>query len=80
VASTLSSSLYIIVDALDECGAHERTKLLLKIFDLQARYQANFFATSRFINSILEKFADSTCLEIRTSSDDLQSYLNSNMY
>jgi hypothetical protein len=76
----MPTPLYVIIDALDECSAPERTNLLLEIFDLQAKCQTNFLATSRFINSITEKFMDSPCLEIRTSSDDLQNYLGNNMY
>ncbi|KAL3445273.1 hypothetical protein BJX65DRAFT_153866 [Aspergillus insuetus] len=78
--ASMFSRLYIVIDALDECSAPDRAKLLLQIFDLQSKSQVNFPATSRFISSVTERFLDSPCFGIRTNSGDLQKYLDGSMY
>ncbi|KAK5993398.1 Ankyrin repeat domain-containing protein 50 [Cladobotryum mycophilum] len=76
------SRVFIIVDALDECQTSDgcRSELLAKIFNLQADYDVNLFATSRFIAEIetqFEKqFEKCAHLEIRASDDDLRIYLH----
>jgi hypothetical protein len=72
---------FIIVDALDECQVADgcRTRFITEIFSLQAKTKANFFATSRFIPEITEKFKGDVVLEIRATNEDVKSYINSNM-
>jgi hypothetical protein len=79
--STLYSKVFIIVDAIDECQVSEgcRTRFLSEIFNLQEKYKANVFATSRFIPEIIDKFKGSALLEIRAGSEDVQRYLEGHM-
>jgi Cdc6-like AAA superfamily ATPase len=77
------SRTFIIVDALDECRISDRVRdeFMLKIFSLQARANANIFATSRPIPDItaaFEKRGD-TILKISASHEDLQRYLDGHM-
>ncbi|PGH09587.1 hypothetical protein GX51_00693, partial [Blastomyces parvus] len=70
--------IFIVIDALDECGASfdGREMFLQEIFNLQTKTNASIFATSRFIQEIEEKFAGSIRLEIRASDTDVQKYLD----
>lgn len=74
--------VFVVIDALDECQASDGRLItfLAEIFNLQAKFGANLFATSRFIPEICEKFKDSRVLEIRASSEDVRRYLNSHMF
>ena len=79
--SILYPRVYIIVDALDECQVANgcRTRLLSRIFELQARVRANIFSTSRFDPEIEEEFKQSIQLEIRARDEDVQIYLTGSM-
>jgi Cdc6-like AAA superfamily ATPase len=70
--------VYIIVDALDECQTSNgcRMRFLREIFNLQAKYGAHFFATSRFIPDIAESFKGSTSLEVKAHEEDIRSYID----
>lgn len=79
---TIHSRVFIIVDALDECGEskygeieNHRARFLSEIFKLQDKCGANIFATSRFIPSITDHFGESPSLEIRASDEDVQRYV-----
>jgi hypothetical protein len=76
------SRVFIAVDAIDECQVSDgcRTRFLSEIFSLQAKSRVNFFATSRFILEITEKFEGSTFLEIRATSEDVRRYLDGRMF
>jgi Cdc6-like AAA superfamily ATPase len=83
--AAIYSRVFIIVDALDECQVSDgcRMRFLSDIFNLQAKCQASLFATSRFIPEINEKFNKfNECmqLEIRASNEDVQRYLDSQMF
>lgn len=73
--------VFIIIDALDECQVSNkcRTTFLSEVFNLQAKYRANLFATSRHIPEITERFNESLRLEIRASNQDVQRYLDAHM-
>ncbi|KAI9772157.1 MAG: hypothetical protein M1839_002528, partial [Geoglossum umbratile] len=75
------SKAFIIIDALDECQVSDggRRRLLLEIFNVQARTRVSFFATSRHIPEIEREFEGSISLEIRASDADVQRYLDSHM-
>jgi hypothetical protein len=75
---TLYSRVFIIIDALDEFKISDgcQTKLLSKMFSLQAKCGAKLFATSRFIPEIIERFNEDVRLEIRASNQDVQRYLD----
>jgi hypothetical protein len=75
------SRAFIIIDALDEyqVSNRERRKLLLGIFNLQAKTGVNIFATSRFIPEIEKEFEGCVSLEIHASDKDVQKYLDGHM-
>ncbi|KAH9208093.1 hypothetical protein DL95DRAFT_415087 [Leptodontidium sp. 2 PMI_412] len=75
------STVFIIVDALDECQISDgcRQRLLSGLFNLQAKCNANLFATSRHISSIEQEFEGSSKLEIRASEEDVRRYLDGHM-
>lgn len=74
------SRVFIIIDALDECQATDcRTRLLLELFSLQAKYRVNLFATSRDLPDISGNFQGNISLEIRASEYDVRKYLDSHV-
>jgi Cdc6-like AAA superfamily ATPase len=79
--ATLYSRVFIVVDALDECQVSNSycLKFLSEIFSLQTKSVINFFATSRFIPEITEKFNESLQLEIRASDQDVERYLHNHI-
>ncbi|KAF2183470.1 ankyrin [Zopfia rhizophila CBS 207.26] len=79
--TAMYSTVFIIVDALDECQVSNncRTRFVSEIFTLQAKCGVNLFATSRFIPEIVDLFNDSVLLEIRASSHDVERYLDGHM-
>jgi hypothetical protein len=79
--ASMYSRVFIVVDALDECQESDgcRSRLLLKVFNLQTKARANVFVTSRFIPEITEKFEGSTILKIRARDEDVRSYLDGHM-
>lgn len=76
------SRVFVIVDALDECQTSDgcRTKFLTAIFKVQAGIRANVFATSRHIPDIAERFTKSISLEIRANPEDVQKYIDGNLF
>jgi hypothetical protein len=76
--AAMYSRVFIVVDALDECQVSDncQSRFLSEIFNLQVKYGANIFATSRFIPEITEKFNGSTLLEIRAHDEDVRKYLD----
>ncbi|KAH8588562.1 ankyrin repeat protein, partial [Bisporella sp. PMI_857] len=80
-AASTFSSVFIIIDALDECQVSNgcRTELLSDLFDLQEKCQTNLFATSRFLPEVDEAFKSSIHLEIRASEQDVQKYLDGHL-
>lgn len=72
------SRTFIVVDALDECQTTDGCQqiFLAEMFNLSAKPGTNFFATSRFIPEITERFRGMTTLEIRASPEDVQRYVD----
>lgn len=81
--TSIFSKVFIVIDALDECQVNHRSEpnLLSEIFNLQAKFGANIFATSRPSSppEITGYFKTGAWLEIRASDEDLGSYLDSQM-
>jgi len=75
------SRVFIVVDALDECQVSDdcRARLLSEIFNLQAKTGANLFATSRYIQDIIETFKGCALLDIRARDGDVMRYLDGHM-
>jgi hypothetical protein len=61
------SSVYVVVDALDECPDKDgtRSQLLAKLWDLQRKMDLHLMATSRFIPDIVQEFNGMPTLEVR---------------
>ncbi|KAG8671003.1 hypothetical protein FPOAC1_004240 [Fusarium poae] len=74
--------VYIIVDALDECGTSggARSKLLKQLMDLKENSDVNLFMTSRDMPDIEEKLqGDIITLKIRASEEDVGCFLDSRL-
>lgn len=75
--------VFIVVDALDECGNAERQRdnLLDELFSLQKSRDNNInvLTTTRFIPVIVNQFSGHPQLEIRAVEGDIQVYLTNRM-
>lgn len=73
--------VFILVDALDECSRSGdcQQRLITSLLDLQAKFGANLFLTSRPISRIEEQFKGNTILEIRAREEDVRKYLDGHM-
>lgn len=73
------SSVYLVLDALDECLDEEGTQppLLAKIRDLQRGADADLhlMVTSRGIPEIIEEFREVPSLEVRASDEDVKIFV-----
>ena len=78
--STVCSSyakVYVVVDALDECTNHDRTRnqLIENLRELQTRTNVRLLFTSRFIPEIMERFRSTPVLKIRASEKDIKRFV-----
>lgn len=82
--STLTnySSVYIVVDALDECQEKDgtRSQLLAKLRDLQGKGDMRLMVTSRFIPDIENEFKLALKLEVRASDADVKRFVMDQKY
>lgn len=71
------STVYIIMDALDECRNDDgtRRRLLDRIRYLRSKTDVRFLATSRLLPDIVEEFKDSGWLEIQASDEDVRRFI-----
>ncbi|RKU40803.1 hypothetical protein DL546_003127 [Coniochaeta pulveracea] len=71
------SKVFVVVDALDECQMANgcRDRLVKEISDLASHSKTSFFATSRFIPKITERFTGTKTLEIQASANDVRRYV-----
>jgi hypothetical protein len=71
------TTVYILVDALDECTDRDSTRgrLIDKLRDLQARTAVWLLFTSRFIPEITQKFQSNPILEVRASEEDVRRFV-----
>lgn len=71
------STVYIVVDALDECSDEHKTplRLLERLRDLQSDGDIRLMVTSRFIPDIQEEFKLSPKLEVRASPEDVAEFV-----
>jgi hypothetical protein len=79
--AAVCSSVFIAVDALDECqiSGGYRTRFLSEILSLQAKYGANIFTTSRINDEIAKVFTGAASLKIHARDDDVGAYLSERM-
>ncbi|OBT49911.1 hypothetical protein VE04_09679, partial [Pseudogymnoascus sp. 24MN13] len=71
------STVYIVVDALDECSDEHKTplRLLERLWDLQNDGDIRLMVTSRFIPEIQEEFKSAPKLEVRASPKDVAEFV-----
>ncbi|ORX96684.1 hypothetical protein BCR34DRAFT_578500 [Clohesyomyces aquaticus] len=71
------STIYIVIDALDECRNDDGTRqgLLARIRDLKSKADVRFLATSRFLPDIVDEFKDSGRLEVQASDEDVRRFV-----
>ncbi|KAF7557074.1 hypothetical protein G7Z17_g893 [Cylindrodendrum hubeiense] len=81
-AAHLYSRIFVVLDALDECQTFDgcRTEFLKHMFDFQAKFGANIFATSRSVPDITESFKGKPSLEIQASESDVVEYICGHMF
>jgi NACHT domain len=71
------TTVFIIVDALDECEDRDgtRSRLIDKLHKLQANTDLRLLFTSRFIPEITLKFQSNPVLEVRASEEDVRRFV-----
>lgn len=76
--SSLHSTVFIIIDALDECPSRDgrRNTLLSEIMKLQTALSANILCTSRPIPEIESWFSKAVSINVRASENDVRKYLD----
>jgi hypothetical protein len=76
------STVYVVIDALDECPDRDgtRSQLLAKLRDLQQRIDLHLMATSRLIPDIVREFTGMPMLEVRASNADVQQFVAGQIY
>ncbi|KAI9766598.1 MAG: hypothetical protein M1840_006409 [Geoglossum simile] len=75
-------SVYLLIDALDECSDKEgtRSELLNKLYALQSKTDLHLMVTSRFIPEIANEFKPALTLEVRASKADVKRFVEGQMY
>jgi hypothetical protein len=73
------ATVYIVVDALDECADIDRGRLINKLRELQARTDVRLMCTSRFIPEIERGFYSNLTLEVRASEEDVRRFVSGQM-
>ncbi|KAL8918574.1 MAG: hypothetical protein Q9172_005364 [Xanthocarpia lactea] len=66
-------TVYLVIDALDECLEQARSRLILHLKAFSPRIR--LLVTTRFIDGILGEFRNDTRLEIRANPEDLRRYI-----
>jgi Cdc6-like AAA superfamily ATPase len=74
---TKYSTVYIAIDALDECRDSDgtRSQLLARLKGLQVGLDVRTMATARFIPEITAEFQTAIKLEVQASDDDVRRYV-----
>jgi Cdc6-like AAA superfamily ATPase len=73
-------TVYIVIDALDECQEGTRRQFLAKLRDLQAVQDIRLMATSRFVPDIEDAFGEASRLEVRASGEDIKRFTDGQLY
>jgi len=75
------TTVYIVVDALDECADRDgdRSRLIDKLRELQARTDVRLLFTSRFISEITQKFQSDITLKVRANEEDVGRFVAGQM-
>lgn len=75
------ATVYVVVDALDECtdADDDRSQLLDKLHQLQATIDVRLLCTSRYITDIAQRFQSDPRLEVRASEEDVRRFIAGQM-
>jgi Cdc6-like AAA superfamily ATPase len=75
------ATVYIVVDALDECADNDgaRSRLIDRLRELQARTDVRLLVTSRRIPEISQKFQSNPMLEVLASEEDVRCFVAGQM-
>lgn len=68
-------TVYIVVDALDECPDGTRRQLLAHLNQLKKSADLRLFVTSRHIPAITEEFQDALKIDVRAQDQDIKRFL-----
>ncbi|KAF2257611.1 hypothetical protein CC78DRAFT_442927, partial [Lojkania enalia] len=76
---THHSTVYIVIDALDECQDSNGTRrqFLAKLRDLQVGQDVRLMVTSRFIPEIIDWFNEALKQEVQASKEDVKRFVAS---
>ena len=76
---TKFSTVYIVLDSIDECSNQDSTRdqLLINLRNLQQHADLRLMVTSRSIPSIRNKFPSTPTMEIRAISADIELFVHS---
>jgi len=76
------STVYLILDALDECSYQDgiHSWLLVKFRELQKEADLRIMVTSRFLHDIEKEFKSTTRLEIRANDIDVRRFIEGQIY
>jgi hypothetical protein len=74
------TTVYVVIDAMDEIPASTRSILLYKLIDLQSDRDLRLMFTSRLFEGIFDSLPQATLkLDVLASKDDIQCYVFSQM-
>jgi len=75
------TTVYIVVDALDECADRDvaRSRLIAKLRELQTSTDVRLLFTSRFITEITQEFQSNPILKVRASKEDVRRFVAGQM-
>ena len=65
-------SVFVVVDALDECTPHTRRELIETLKSVEP--SIHLLITSRYLGDIKEKLGDVSRVDVLASEEDLKSY------
>jgi Cdc6-like AAA superfamily ATPase len=76
------TTVYIVVDALDECSTEDNTRdhLLTQLGQLQEIADMRLLFTSRKIPGIVDKVGDALKIEVRAHDEDIRCYLGGQLH
>jgi hypothetical protein len=76
------SSVYIVIDALDECTDRKdtRNQLLSRLRSLQSNADLRILVTSRDIPDIVKKFESEPTLKVQAHKADIKRFLKAQMH
>jgi Cdc6-like AAA superfamily ATPase len=72
---SLYQTVYIVIDALDECQDSTRRQLLTKVHDLQTRRDVRLMVTSRSMPEIESEYQTALRLEVRATKEDIKRFV-----